>query len=88
MIFIHRKIKERFTKYNTWCQSWNKNKQLKKKLTAPGMWFWQRMLRISWIARLTNEVLERADVGREVNIAVIRKRQDIIIIEELENFKV
>ena len=48
---------------------------MRRKLEAAEMWFYRRMLRIPWTARVTNqEVLERMGVAREM-MTVIRKRQ-------------
>ena len=44
-------------------------------LQAAEMWFWRRMLKISWTERNTNEeVLERVGVGREL-LSSVRGRQ-------------
>lgn len=57
------------------CEAWTLNNQMKKKVEATEMWFYRRMLRISWTDRKTNvEVLKEADTKRLL-INKIRKRQ-------------
>ena len=57
------------------CETWTINKQMKQKIEAVEMWFLRRMLRISWVERVTNEeVLRRAGCARKI-ISEIRKRQ-------------
>ena len=56
-------------------ETWTLNKNLKRKLEATEMWFYRRMLRISWVDRITNvEVLRRMNTQRLL-LANIRKRQ-------------
>ncbi len=46
-----------------------------QRLQAAEMWFWRRMLKISWTKRRTNEeVLQGVDVGREL-MGTVRSRQ-------------
>ena len=72
------------------CESWTMRKRERKRLEAAEMWFWRRMLRISWIDRVTNEeVLRRAGVEREL-LKFVRRRQlrflgHVLRAEELEN---
>ena len=57
------------------CETWTVSKKIRKRIEAAEMWFYRRMLRISWVARVTNEeVLRRAGVGREL-MGTIRERQ-------------
>ena len=57
------------------CETWTISKGMRKRLEAAEMWFYRRMMRIPWTARITNEeVLERVGVGRSL-IGTIRKRQ-------------
>ena len=56
-------------------ESWTITRELKAKLKAAEMWFYRRMLRISWRDRVTNEdVLARIGMQRSL-IKEIRKRQ-------------
>ena len=56
-------------------ETWTLNKTLKRKLEATEMWFYRRMLRISWVDRISNEeVLRRMNTSRML-LASIRKRQ-------------
>ena len=49
------------------CESWKINKQESGKLEAIVMWFYRRMLRISWTARKTNvEVLKESTAKRSL----------------------
>ncbi|KAJ8880142.1 hypothetical protein PR048_016605 [Dryococelus australis] len=45
------------------------------KLEAFEMWMWRRMERISWVERVSNEVLERVDERRKL-LKVIRERKN------------
>ena len=57
-------------------ETWTLNKTLKRKLEATEMWFYRRMLRISWVDRISNEeVLRKMTTGRILPVATIRKRQ-------------
>ena len=56
-------------------ESWNVNEQIRKNLEATEMWFPRRMLRIPWIARVTNiDCLKEANETRQL-YTTIRKRQ-------------
>ena len=72
------------------CEAWTIRKDLEKRLETAEMWFYRRMLRIPWTARVTNvEVLRRAGVGRCL-VNKIRRRQlkflgHIVRAEELES---
>ena len=37
------------------CEFWNINNKMSNKITAAEMWFYRRMLRISYMDRITNE---------------------------------
>ena len=74
-------LRMRFIKSYIWCtllygcESWTISKAMRKNLEAAEMWFLRRMLRISWVERVTNErVLQRAGCGREL-LRSIRQRQ-------------
>ena len=72
------------------CEAWTIRKDLEKRLEAAEMYFYRRMMRIPWTARVTNvEVLRRAGVGRCL-VKKIRRRQlkflgHIVRAEELES---
>ena len=56
-------------------ESWTLNREMKSKLNAVEMWFYRRMLRVSWRDRVTNgEVLERVGQQRSL-LGELRKRQ-------------
>ena len=56
-------------------ESWTITGEMKNKLRAAEMWFFRRMLRISWRDRVTNEeVMARLGVQRGL-VGEIRKRQ-------------
>ena len=56
-------------------ETWTLNKTLKSKIEAAEMWFYRRMLKISWVDRISNEeVLRRVNMPRTM-LKVIRKRQ-------------
>ena len=54
-----------------------------KKLEAAEMWFWRKMMRISWTEKLTNEVvLDKVGAGRGL-LTTIKRRQWRFIGHEL-----
>ena len=56
-------------------ESWTLNREMKMKLNAAEMWFYRRMLRVSWRDRVTNEeVLLRVGQRRSL-LAELRRRQ-------------
>jgi len=56
-------------------ESWTINKNLEQKLKVTEMWFWRKMMRISWTEKLTNEVLfEKVDTERQLSTTT-RRRQ-------------
>ena len=74
-------LRKRFLKTYVWstllhgCEAWTISKVLEEKLEAVEMWLLRRMLRISWVERVTNEqVLQRAEAEREI-MKSIRQRQ-------------
>ena len=57
------------------CETWTITAETKKNLEAAEMWFYRRMLRISWKEKRTNEsILEETNQERSL-INTIRKRQ-------------
>ena len=36
------------------CESWTVKKAESQRIDAFGLWYWRRLLRVSWIARRTN----------------------------------
>ena len=57
------------------CESWTITTETRKKLEAVEMWFFRRMLRISWTEKRSNEsILEETNQERSL-INTIRKRQ-------------
>ena len=57
------------------CESWTITTETRKRLEAAEMWFFRRMLRISWTEKRTNEsILEETNQERSL-INTIRKRQ-------------
>ena len=78
---ISRRTRARVLRTYVWsvllfgCEAWTISKEMRKRLEAVEMWFYRRMMRIPWTARMTNqEVLQRMGVTREL-MTVIRKRQ-------------
>ena len=67
------RIRKRLVKCYIWsvllfgCESWTISKGMEQKLMAAEMWFWRRMMRISWTDKLNNEaVLEKVGVERQL----------------------
>ena len=74
-------VRKRLLKCYIWsvllygCESWTISKGMEQKLMAAEMWFWRRMMRISWTDKLNNEaVLEKVGVERQL-LNTIRRRQ-------------
>ena len=56
-------------------ETWTLNKTLKSKINAAELWFYRRILRLSWTDRVSNEeVLRRVDQQRSL-LKIIRRRQ-------------
>ena len=57
------------------CESWTINKSMQNKIDATEMWFLRRMLKISYLDRITNkEVLQRAKTSKAL-MKYIKKQQ-------------
>ena len=57
------------------CESWTMNSNCKQKLEAMEMWCYRRMMRISWVKKISNKCVLKI-VGMERDLLVtIRKRQ-------------
>ena len=57
------------------CESWNINKESRRKLEAMEMRIWRRMLKVLWTQRVTNEeIMRRVKTKREL-MTTICKRQ-------------
>ena len=57
------------------CESWTLRKTDVNRIQAAEMWFWRRLLRVSWIERISNEIiLERMNSSREI-MKQIRQKQ-------------
>ena len=74
-------LRKRFVKAYAWstflygCEAWNISKVMEKRIEALEMWFYRRMLKVSWVDHVSNElVLQRVGAGREM-LTCIRKRQ-------------
>ena len=74
-------LRRRFIKSYVWstmlygCEAWTINKDMEKRIEAAEMWFFRRMLKISWTDRVSNDVvLHRAGTKREI-MKFIRQRQ-------------
>ena len=79
--YINIRTRVRAVKMYVWsvmlygCETWTISKKLERKIEAAEMWFWRRMLKVPWTARMRNdEVLDRVDAGREI-MRTIRRRQ-------------
>ena len=75
------KTKKRILKCYVWstlmygCESWTISKAMQERLEAAEVWFLRRMLSISWLDRMTNDmVLRKAGTRREL-IKMITMRQ-------------
>ena len=75
------KTKKRILKCYVWstltygCEGWTISKAMQERLEAVEVWFLRRMLSISWLDRMTNDmVLRKAGTRREL-IKMITMRQ-------------
>ena len=74
-------IKKRLLKCYIWsvltygCESWTINKTMQKHLKAAEMWFYRRILRISWTERMTNEEVLRKMGTERLLLDINRERQ-------------
>ena len=82
-------IRKRMLKCYVWsvllygCESWTISKKSEKRLEAAEMWFWRRMMRISWTEKLsTDEVLSKVGMKRGL-LNIARKKQWSFIGHEL-----
>jgi len=78
---LSKKIKVRLLKAYVWstllygCEAWTFTKETRRNIEAAEMWFYRRMLRISYMDRITNEeVLNQMERKREL-LDTIRERQ-------------
>src|SRR5215469_15149200 len=72
---------KRFVRCYVWstlvygCESWTLRKTDVSKIQAAEMWFWRRLLKVSWIERISNEIiLERMNSSREIKKQIRQKR--------------
>ena len=57
------------------CESWTISKNVEQNLKAAEMWYWRKMMGISWTEKMTNEVvLEKVRAERQP-LSTIRRRQ-------------
>ena len=74
-------IKKRLLKCYIWsvltygCESWTIRKTMQKRLEAAEMWFYRRILRISWTERMTNEEVLRKMGTERLLLDTISERQ-------------
>ena len=61
------------------CESWTINKTMVKRLEAAEMWFYRRMLRVSWVERKRNEeILEMANRKRSLITKIIKRQMEFL----------
>ena len=57
------------------CEAWTISEAMKKQLEAAEMWFLRRMMKISWMKKVTNEdVLRRAQTERQVMKQIVKRQ--------------
>src|SRR5215469_5114643 len=73
--------RKRFVKCYVWstllygCESWTLRKTDVSKIQAAEIWFWRRLLKVSWIERISNEIiLERMNTSRKIRKQIRQKR--------------
>ena len=74
-------VKRRLLKCHIWsvltngCESWTISKVMEGKLVAAEMWFYRRMLRVSWKEMVTNEEILNRMRTKRLLVDTIRGRQ-------------
>src|SRR5215469_2931664 len=78
---VSMETRKQFVKCYVWstllygCESWTLRKTDVNRIQVAEMWFWRRLLRVSWIDRISNEIiLERMNSSREI-MKQIRQKQ-------------
>ena len=78
---INSHTKLRLIKYYIWstmlhgCETWTIIEAMKKQLKAAEMWFLWRMMKVSWIKKITNEdVLRRAQTERQLMKQIVKRQ--------------
>ena len=57
------------------CETWTISEAMKKQLEAAEMWFLRRMMKISWIKKVTNQdVLRRALTERQLMKQIVKRQ--------------
>ena len=57
------------------CETWTISEAMKKQLEAAEMWFLRRMVKVSWIKKVTNEdVLRRAQTERQLMKQIVKRQ--------------
>ena len=57
------------------CESWTQRKDDEKRIEAAEMWFYRRLLRVSWTDRRTNEsILQELGTTRKL-LTLIKERK-------------
>ena len=57
------------------CETWTISEAMKKQLEAAEMWFLRRMMKISWMKKVTNEdVLRRAQSERQLMKQIVKRQ--------------
>jgi len=77
---ISNQTKIRLIKYYMWspmfygCDTWMISKAMKKQLEAAEMWFLRRMMKISWMKKVTNkDVLRRAQTEKQLMKQIVKR---------------
>ena len=89
-------LRKRFTKSYIWstlmygCEAWTINKKVVNKIETADMWFYRRMLKISWTDRVRNgKISHRSGTKREMMIAIrwrqLRSLGHTMRLQQLEN---
>src|SRR5215469_11520234 len=61
------------------CESWTLRKTDVNRIQAAEIWFWRRLLKVSWIDRISNEIiLERINSSREIMKQIRHKQLRIL----------
>ena len=61
------------------CEAWTISETMKKQLKAAEMWFLRRMMKISWIKKVTNEkVLRKAQTERQVMKQIVKRQYSFL----------
>ena len=58
------------------CESWTIKKVERQRIDAFKLWCWRRLLRVSWIARRSNQIILR-EINPEYSLEALMLKQEV-----------